>query len=71
MMKMGEIVAKLYLLYLRWICEHKDLMFISKEEIDLNHTLIHNHKWVCKRCGKVILSSHMHNNTIKKEQHSE
>ena len=47
-------------------CEHQDLVFIIREEIQLDNTIIHNHKWICKNCGKIILTSHTHNKDIKK-----
>lgn len=67
MIIMYEVFNKLYLIYLRWVCEHKDLVFISEDEVALDKSIIHNHKWVCKRCGKLILKSHIHNNHIKKK----
>lgn len=60
------ILERLYLWYKKMSCEHQDLVFITREEIQLDNTIIHNHKWVCKNCGKIILTSHTHNKDIKK-----
>lgn len=64
---MYDFFSKLYLIILRWNCKHTDLIFLSEQEIELDEHVIQNHKWVCKRCGKVILDSHINNNHIKKD----